>query len=68
MTFVDEIRFDLAVWLSKVAVCKIMPKRHRDTMERMYALGVKALLEERREKRDQLFWEAIGRRPRREHS
>ena len=43
MTFVDETRFDLAVWLSRVAVYTIMPKR------------------------DQLFWEAIGRRPRREH-
>lgn len=67
MTFVDETRFDLAVWLSRVAVYKIMPKRYRDTMERMYTLGAEALLEERREKRDQLFWEAIGRRPRREH-
>lgn len=67
MTFVDEIRFDLAVWLSKVAVYKIMPKRYRGAMERMYMLGVKALLEERREKRDQLFWEAIGRRGTHEH-
>ena len=68
MTFVDEIRFDLAVWLSRVAVYQIMPKRYRDTMERMYTLGAEALLADLREKRDQLFWEAIGRRPRREHS
>lgn len=67
MTFVDEIRFDLAVWLSRVAVYRIMPKRYRDTMERMYTLGVKALLEERREKRDWLFWEAMGRRGTHEH-
>ena len=68
MTFVDGIRFDLAVWLSRVAVLKIMPKRYRDTMERMYTLGAEALLEELRaeradlrEKRDRLFWEAMGR-------
>ena len=67
MTFVDEIRFDLAVWLSRVAVYKIMPKRYRDTMERMYTLGAEALLEERREKRDRLFWEAMGRRGAHEH-
>ena len=28
MTFVDETRFDLAVWLSRVAVYKIMPEHY----------------------------------------
>ena len=69
MTFIDGIRFDLAVRLSRVAVYKIMPKRYRNNMARMYTLGAEALLEDLhaehealREERDRIFWEAMGRK------